>query len=83
MGRSEDHISDIPLDRKEYFSSMGSVLEARLRRETRKSRLLIRNARQSLDGYNQQKLVSRTEPHKVLLTMVNSKDENLLIDVFS
>ena len=35
---------------------MGSVLEARLRRETRKSRLLIKNARQSLAGYNNSQL---------------------------
>ena len=40
---------------------MGSVLEARLRRETRRSRLLIRNARQSLAGYNQQKLAEEQQ----------------------
>ena len=41
---------------------MGSVLEARLRRETRKSRLLIKNARQSLAGYNtQQKTLEQEE----------------------
>ena len=51
------------------------MLEARLRRETRKSRLLIKNARQSLAGYNQQKLVAEEEQNSIM-TAPSASEEN-------
>ena len=55
------------------------MLEARLRRETRKSRLLIKNARQSLAGYSQQKLAEEEQQDsKVakIMTAPSSSEEN-------
>ena len=56
---------------------MGSVLEARLRRETRKSRLLIKNARQSLAGYDEQKLAEQ-QNYKVakIMTAGTASEQN-------
>ena len=57
------------------LSSGSSLLEARLRRESRKSRILIRNARQNLDDYNQQKHTEDTNS-KVPKIMTKTEEKN-------